>query len=72
MTFIYKYRAIWITVIAWFGLITLNQIMRGYPIIPPGVTTGGYIAIHLVIGTFLGAIFWFVGAILSTLTKMKK
>ena len=72
MKLLFKYRAIWITIIAWFLLITLNQIMRGYPIIPPGISTGGYIAIHLVIGTFIGGIIYFVGGIAATLKDMKK
>ncbi len=72
MKLLFKYRAIWITIIAWFGLITLNQIMRGYPIVPPGISTTGYIAIHLVIGTFIGAIIWIVGGIFATLKDMKK
>lgn len=71
MTLLIKFRAIWITIIAWFIAITLNQIMRGYPIIPPGVTTTGYIAIHLTIGTFIGAIFWLIGGIASTMRNGK-
>ena len=69
---LYKYRAVWITTIAWFGLITLNQIMRGYPIVPPGITTGGYITIHLVIGAFIGGIIYIIGGIAATLRDMKK
>lgn len=72
MKLIHKYRVIWITVIAWFGLITINQIMRGYPIIPPDMTAGGYIAVHLVIGTFIGGIIWLIGSTLATLRNMKK
>jgi len=40
--------------------VTLNQIMRGYPIIPPGMTATGYWTIHIIIGAFIGLIIWFV------------
>lgn len=63
MTYLIKFRAVWITIIAWCLAVTLNQIMRGYPIIPPEMTASGYWTIHIIIGGFIGLIIWFVASV---------
>jgi len=60
MTYFIKFRAIWITIIAWCLAVTVNQLMRGYPIIPPEMTPLGYWTIHIIIGGFIGAIIYAV------------
>ena len=60
MSKIIKFRAIWITIIAWCLAVTVNQLMRGYPIIPPEMTPLGYWSIHIIIGGIIGAIIYAV------------
>jgi|GEM_PF-4222663 len=72
MTFLIKYKAIWITLIAWCLAVTLNQIFRGYPIIPPEMTPTGYWAIHIIIGSFIGAIIYAVVGVLKIIAAHNK
>ena len=72
MNVVIKYRAVWITIIGWCLAVTINQIMRGYPIIPPEMTPTGYWAIHIIIGGFIGLIIWFVASVAKMMAGSKK
>lgn len=67
-----RFRAIWITCIAWCLAVTINQIMRGYPIVPPEMTATGYWAIHIIIGSFIGAIIYAVVGVAKILAGVQK
>lgn len=72
MTFFHTFRAVWITCIAWLLLVTLNQITRGYSIVPAQIDAFDYWALHLIIGGLLGCVVWVILATGKTMRGMKK
>lgn len=72
MQHLFKLRTIWITAMAWLGLVTLNQITRGYPIVPPDMSPSGYWALHIFIGLMLGAILYAITRVLQIIYGSQK
>jgi len=64
-----QFKAVWITCIAWLGLITLNQVMRGYPIVPPSMPASGYWFLHIVIGVLIGLVVYAVAGVFKLMKK---
>lgn len=64
-----QFKAVWITCIAWLGLITLNQVMRGYPIVPPSMPASGYWFLHIVIGVLIGLVVYAVAGVFKIMKK---
>ena len=69
MKMVFTYRALWITCLAWLGLVTLNQILRGLPLVQGQMDTGQYWTLQIIIGLLLGAS---VHVVLSIVQVLKK
>lgn len=69
MAVLYTYRAIWITGLAWLGLVALNPLLRGLPLVPGKIDPGQYWTIQIVIGLLMGACAHVVANIVRLLKK---
>ncbi len=62
-----KYKAIWITCIAWLLLVTFNQLVRAGTVIPVSATASTYWAVHAFIGLLLGLGVYLLAGIVTTM-----